>query len=57
MKAFSPNVKVHVPQIDEVKAHVRSHQFVYGVVTGLLVSTLLTRRIKTNQRITVVIQK
>ncbi len=57
MNAFSPNVKVHVPQIDEVKAHVRSHQFVYGVVTGLLVSTLLTRRIKTNQRITVVIQK
>jgi len=53
MRGISHNVEVQAPQLDRFKAHIQNNQFVYGLVTGLVLATLL----KSNQRIAITIPR
>jgi hypothetical protein len=57
MRSFAPKVDVRASQLDEIKEHIRKNQFMYGVVTGLVLAGLLSRSGRANQTIKLVLPR
>ena len=57
MRGFAPKVDIRASQLDEVKEHIRKNQFMYGVVTGLVIAGLLSRTGRASQTIKVVMPR
>jgi hypothetical protein len=44
LRGLNHTVTLQIPQYDEIKTHISKHQFLYGVVTGIVIAKLLSHR-------------
>jgi hypothetical protein len=57
VRAFNPKLDVRASQLDEIKEHIRKNQFMYGLVTGLVIASLISRTGRAQQTIKVVMPR